>query len=108
MALGHYLDGRVSLVVGTHTHVPTADCQILSKGTGYMTDLGMCGDYNSVIGMQKEEPLRRFVTGMGKGRFEPANGEATLCGLSFETNDQSGRAISAKMVRVGGCLRTTS
>ena len=108
MAVGHFCNGRASAVVGTHTHVPTADAMVLSKGTAYQSDAGMCGDYDSVIGMQKEEPLRRFVTGMGNGRFEPANGTATLCGLSFETNDQSGRAISAEMVRVGGCLSTTS
>ena len=71
-ALGLYLDGRVSLVVGTHTHTPTADAQILSGGTAYMTDAGMTGDYDSIIGMQKEEPLRRFTTGIPSGRFEPA------------------------------------
>ena len=84
MALGHYLDGRVSLVVGTHTHVPTADCQILSKGTGYMTDLGMCGDYNSVIGMEIEEPISRFTTGVNRSRFMPAADTATLCGIFVE------------------------
>ena len=108
MAVGHFCNGRASAVVGTHTHVPTADTMVLSQGTAYQSDAGMCGDYNSVIGMQKEEPLRRFVSGMGRGRFEPANGEATLCGMSFETNDQSGRAISAEMIRFGGCLSTTS
>jgi hypothetical protein len=72
MAMGHWCDGRASVVVGTHTHVPTADAQILPGGTAYQTDAGMCGDYNSVIGMEKDEPMRRFITGMGKGRFEPA------------------------------------
>ena len=107
MAVGHFCNGRASAVVGTHTHVPTADAMVLSQGTAYQSDAGMCGDYDSVIGMQKDEPLRRFVTGMGKGRFVPALGDATLCGLSFETNDKSGKAISAEMVRVGGCLGNT-
>ena len=80
MALGHWCDGRASLVVGTHTHVPTADTLILGRGTAYQTDAGMCGDYDSVIGMDKLEPVTRFVTGMPKGRFTPAEGEATLCG----------------------------
>ena len=73
-----FCDGRASLVVGTHTHVPTADHQILAGGTAYMTDAGMTGDYDSIIGMQKEEPLRRFTTGIPSGRFEPAAGVATL------------------------------
>ena len=81
MALGHWCDGRASLVVGTHTHVPTADTQILAGGTAYQTDAGMCGDYDSVIGMDKLEPIGRFVTGMTAGRFVPAEGEATLCGV---------------------------
>jgi hypothetical protein len=80
MAMGHWCDGRASLVVGTHTHVPTADAMILPGGTAYLTDAGMCGDYNSVIGMEKDEPMRRFITGMGKGRFQAASGEATLSG----------------------------
>jgi metallophosphoesterase (TIGR00282 family) len=103
MALGHWLDGRASLVAGTHTHVPTADATVLPKGAGYVTDAGMCGDYDSVIGMQKEEPMRRFVTGMPGGRFEPARGEATLCGLFVET-DAQGRALRAVPVRQGGRL----
>ncbi len=104
MAMGHYCNGRASVVVGTHTHVPTADAQILSKGTAYLTDAGMCGDYDSVIGMDKEEPLRRFVTGMSKGRFTPAMGEATLSGLYVETDDRTGRATRLAMVRDGGRL----
>ena len=72
--MGFFCDGRASLVVGTHTHVPTADHQILAGGTAYMTDAGMTGDYDSVIGMEKEEPLRRFSTGIPSGRFEPAAG----------------------------------
>ncbi len=104
MAMGHWCDGRASVVVGTHTHVPTADAMILPGGTGYQTDAGMCGDYNSVIGMQKDEPMRRFITGMGKGRFQAAEGDATLSGLYIETDDRTGRATRVAMVRDGGRL----
>lgn len=104
MAMGHFCDGRASVVVGTHTHVPTADACILPGGTAYQTDAGMCGDYDSVIGMQKAEPLRRFVTGMSKDRFEPAGGEATLSGLFVETDDSTGLARHVTAVRVGGRL----
>lgn len=104
MGMGHWCDGQASLVVGTHTHVPTGDAQILPGGTAYLTDAGMCGDYNSVIGMEKMEPLRRFITGMVKGRFEPAMGEATLSGVFVETDDRTGRALRVRMIRVGGRL----
>jgi metallophosphoesterase (TIGR00282 family) len=104
MALAHWCDGRASLVVGTHTHVPTADTQILARGTAYQTDAGMCGDYDSVIGMDKLEPITRFVTGMSRARFEPASGEATLCGVYVETDDATGRALRAEPVRLGGRL----
>ena len=104
MAMGHFCDGRTSVVVGTHTHVPTGDAQILPGGTAYQTDAGMCGDYNSVIGMEKAEPMRRFVTGMPKGRFTPATGEATLSGLLVETDDATGFAREVRMVRLGGRL----
>lgn len=104
MAMGHWCDGRASLMVGTHTHVPTGDAMILPKGCAYLTDAGMCGDYNSVIGMQRDEPLRRFITGMPKARFTPALGEATLSGVYVET-DPSGRATRIEMVRQGGLLR---
>jgi hypothetical protein len=104
MAMGHFCDGKVSMVVGSHTHVPTADTQILERGTGFQSDAGMCGDYNSIIGMQKIEPLRRFITGMPKARFEPALGPATLCGLMVETDDATGRAKSIQMIRQGGLL----
>lgn len=104
MAMGHWCDGRASLVVGTHTHVPTGDGMILPGGCGYLTDAGMCGDYNSVIGMQKEEPLRRFITGMPGGRFEPAGGEATLSGVMVETDDKTGKATRLRMIRFGGRL----
>lgn len=105
MAMGHFCDGRASIVVGTHTHVPTGDTQILPGGTAYLTDAGMCGDYLSVIGMDKTEPMRRFVTGMSKGRFQPANGEATLSGLFVETDDGTGTANTARMIRIGGRLQ---
>lgn len=105
MAMGHFLDGRASIVVGTHTHVPTGDAMILPGGTAYLTDAGMCGDYYSIIGMEKSEPLRRFVTGMVKGRFTPANEEATLSGLYVETDDATGKATRIEMVREGGKLQ---
>ena len=105
MAMGHWADGQASLVVGTHTHVPTGDAMILDKGTAYQTDAGMCGDYNSVIGMEKLEPLRRFITGMSSARFEPAGGEATLSGVYVETDDKTGKATRVAMVRQGGRLQ---
>jgi metallophosphoesterase (TIGR00282 family) len=104
MAVGHFCDGRASIVVGTHTHVPTSDTMILPGGTAFQSDAGMCGDYNSVIGMDKAEPLRRFITGMPKGRFEPANGEATLSGIYVETDDRTGKATRVEAVRQGGRL----
>ena len=107
MAMGHFCDGRASLVVGTHTHVPTGDTMVLPGGTGYMTDAGMCGDYHSVIGMEKTEPLRRFITGMPKGRFEPATGEATLSGCIVTTDDRTGKAQSVVPFRDGGRLAQT-
>lgn len=102
-AFGHWCDGRASLVIGTHTHVPTADHRILSAGTAYMTDVGMCGCYDGVIGMDKEEPLRRFTRKIGSSRFEPATGPGTLSGLAVET-DGSGHAIAVAPVRIGGNL----
>jgi metallophosphoesterase (TIGR00282 family) len=102
--MGFFCDGRASLVVGTHTHVPTADHQILAGGTAYMTDAGMTGDYDSVIGMHKDEPLHRFVTGIPSGRFEPAGGVATLSGVAVETDDLTGLALRIAPVRIGGRL----
>lgn len=107
MAMGHYCDGRASLVVGTHTHVPTADAQILPRGTAYLSDAGMCGDYDSVIGMDKTEPMRRFITGMPRDRFTPADGEATLSGVLVETDDRTGMAKAIQPVRDGGRLAQT-
>ncbi len=85
-ALALHFDGKVSVIAGTHTHIPTSDTRILPKGTAYQTDLGMCGDYQSVIGMEKTEPIRRFITGMTKERFRPAEGEATLSGIVVDIN----------------------
>ena len=106
--MGHWCDGRASLVVGTHTHVPTADTQILERGAAYQSDAGMCGDYDSVIGMEKLEPITRFVTGMAKGRMTPATGTATLSGVFVETEDATGRARRAVPIRLGGRLSEAS
>lgn len=105
MAMGHFCDGRASLVCGTHSHIPTADAQILPGGTAYQTDAGMCGDYNSVIGMEKTEPLNRFLKKVPGGRFEPANGEATLCAVFVETDDRTGLATRIAPLRLGGRLQ---
>ena len=104
-AMGHFADGRASAVVGTHSHVPTADAQILPGGTAYQTDLGMCGDYNSVIGMEPEEPLNRFRRKISKARFTPASGEATVCGVFIETDDKTGLAVAIEPIRMGGRLK---
>lgn len=106
-AFGHFADGRVSFVVGTHTHVPTSDDQILPGGTAYVSDAGMCGDYDSVLGMDKEEPVNRFVTRIPNGRFEPAKGEATITGLAVETDDKTGLAVKIAPVRLGPRLKET-
>jgi hypothetical protein len=107
-AMGHYLDGRASLVFGTHTHAPTADHRILAGGSAYITDLGMCGDYDSVIGMEKTEPLNRFLTKMPAQRFQPAAGDATLCGVIVETDEKTGLATSIEPLRLGGALAETA
>ncbi|MGB0669983.1 MAG: TIGR00282 family metallophosphoesterase [Rhodospirillales bacterium] len=106
MAMGHFLDGRASAVVGSHSHVPTADAQILPGGTAYQSDAGMCGDYNSVIGMTVAPALGRF-TGEDGGRLEPAAGEATLCGVLIESDDKTGLARAIEPLRVGGRLKAT-
>ncbi|MEC9266085.1 MAG: TIGR00282 family metallophosphoesterase [Pseudomonadota bacterium] len=102
--IGHYCDGRASLVVGTHTHVPTADAHVLENGTGYQTDAGMCGDYDSVIGMQKEASLGRFLNQLPKPRMQPAEGDATVCGTVVETDPKTGLAAKILPIRVGGRL----
>ena len=104
MAMGHFCDGRASLVVGTHQHVPTADAQILPGGTAYQTDAGACADYDSVIGMDKAEPVQRFVRKMSTQRFSPATGPATLCGVFVQTGT-NGLATRIEPVRVGGRLK---
>ncbi|MGA9659356.1 MAG: TIGR00282 family metallophosphoesterase [Asticcacaulis sp.] len=107
MAMGHFCDGRATLVVGTHTHVPTADAQILPNGTAYQTDAGACADYDSVIGMDKEEPLRRFTTRIGKERYRAASGPATICGVYVESDDRTGLATRIEPIRLGGRLSQT-
>jgi len=106
MAMGHFCDGRVSAVVGSHQHVPTADAQILPNGTAYQSDAGACADYDSVIGMEKFNPVQRFVTKLSQGRFTPATGPATLCAIFIETNAK-GLATRIDPVRVGGRLKET-
>ncbi|MCW5684006.1 MAG: TIGR00282 family metallophosphoesterase [Pseudolabrys sp.] len=102
--MGFFVDGRASLVVGTHTHVPTADHRILPGGTAYQSDVGMTGDFDSSIGMVKEQPLERFIRKIPTGKFEAASGPATLCGLAVETDDATGLAIKVAPVRLGGIL----
>ncbi|WP_417766848.1 TIGR00282 family metallophosphoesterase [Stappia sp.] len=103
-AMGHYADGRATLVVGTHTHVPTADHQILPGGTAYMSDAGMCGDYDSVLGMEKDEPISRFLRKIPSGRFTPASGEASVCGVAVEVDEGTGLALAIEPLRIGGRL----
>ncbi|HWK94007.1 MAG TPA: TIGR00282 family metallophosphoesterase [Pseudolabrys sp.] len=103
-AMGYFCDGRASLVVGTHTHVPTADHRIMPGGTAFMTDAGMTGDYDSVIGMTKDEPLTRFLRKIPGSKFEPAAGPATLSGIAVELDDKTGLATSVSAVRIGGLL----
>ncbi len=105
--IGHFVDGRASVVVGTHTHVPTADYQILPGGTAYMTDAGMCGDYDSVIGMDKTEPVQRFIRKIPEARLSPALGEATVCGLGVEIDETTGLAVNIAPFRIGGRLAPT-
>ncbi len=106
MAMGHFCDGRATLVVGTHSHIPTGDAQILPGGTAYQTDAGACADYDSVIGMEKYEPLQRFTKKIPGGRFTPALGPATLCGV-FVQSGAKGLAKRIEPVRVGGRLKQT-
>ncbi len=104
MAIGHFVDGRASLAAGTHSHVPTADTQILPGGTAFQTDVGMCGDYDSVIGMKKEAAIARFVQKVPSERLSPAEGDATLCAVFVETDDATGLARKAAPIRLGGRL----
>lgn len=101
LAMAYYLDGRASLVVGTHTHVPTSDTRLLPAGTAYQSDAGMCGDYDSILGMQKEEAIRRFLQKTPGARLEPALGEGALSGVAVETDDRTGLATAVWPVRLG-------
>jgi hypothetical protein len=91
--------------VGTHTHAPTADDRILPNGTAFLSDVGMTGDYDSIIGMNKDEPLNRFLRKLPGGKFEPSTGPATLCALAVETDDATGLARRVGAVRLGGILQ---
>ena len=104
MALGHFFDGQATCVIGTHTHVPTADTRILEKGTAYQTDIGMCGDYNSVIGMNKENSIKRFFKNKDAVKHFPAEGEGTLSGIIVETNTETGLAKNVIRIIDGGSL----
>jgi 2',3'-cyclic-nucleotide 2'-phosphodiesterase len=106
-AMGYFVDGRASCVVGTHTHAPTADERVLPGGTAFISDIGMCGDYDSVLGMTKEEPLNRFLTKIPRSRMEPSMGPATLSGLAVEIDDATGLATRTAGVRLGGVLAPT-
>ncbi len=107
MAMGQFCDGRASLVVGTHSHIPTADAQIFPNGTAYQTDAGACADYDSVIGMEKFEPVQRFLKKMSSSRYTPASGPGTMCGVFVETG-ANGLATRIEPVRVGGRLKQTA
>ncbi len=107
MAMGHFVDGRASLCVGTHTHVPTADAMILPGGTAYQTDAGMCGDYDSVIGMDKAVPLARFTRKLPTERLSAASGEGTLSAVYVEIDDKTGLATKIAPLRAGGRLTPT-
>ena len=107
MAIGHFFDGKATLVVGTHTHVPTSDTRILENGTGYQTDAGMCGDYNSVIGMNKSNSLNKFFKKEAKKHF-PAIGDASLCGVIVEANIKSGLADKIENFIFGGELKNSN
>jgi metallophosphoesterase (TIGR00282 family) len=106
-AMAFFLDSRVTAVVGTHTHAPTSDHRILPGGTVYMSDVGMCGDYHSVLGMDPREPVNRFLTRIPRERFEPAMGPATVCGLAIDVEDGTGKALRVAPIRMGGVLEPT-
>jgi calcineurin-like phosphoesterase len=108
MAMGKFLDGKVSMVVGSHTHIPTNDFHIMQNGTAYQTDTGMCGDYNSVIGMQEGIPIKSFLTKRRVGKMEPANGEATFCALLVEIDDETGMAKKVEAIKLDGTLMNQS
>jgi metallophosphoesterase (TIGR00282 family) len=104
MCFAHFVDGRATMVVGTHTHCPTADHQVLDGGTAFISDAGMCGDYNSSLGMDRDEPMARFLTKVPKGRFEAASGPATVCGVGIDIDLSTGLASRIAPLRIGPCL----
>ena len=104
MAMGHFYDGKATAVVGTHTHVPTADSRLLDKGTAYQTDIGMCGDYNSVIGMNKENSLKKFLKDKDAKQHFPATGQATISGIIVEADENTGLARNIERFISGGVL----
>tara|TARA_B100000029_G_scaffold219975_1_gene217694 strand:+ start:1644 stop:2453 length:810 start_codon:yes stop_codon:yes gene_type:complete len=104
MAMGHFFDGKATIVFGTHTHVPTSDHRIMKNGTAYQTDLGMCGDYDSVIGMNKDNSLKKFMKDPKAEKHFPAEGQATLCGVMVYADDETGLAKKILPIRVGGSL----
>jgi metallophosphoesterase (TIGR00282 family) len=106
-SIGHHCDGRATAVLGTHSHVPTADGWILPSGTAYQSDVGMCGDYDSIIGMKKEVAIQRFIKKMPGERLSPAEGAATVCGAIVESDDKTGTAVAIRPVRIGGKLAPT-
>ena len=106
MAMGYFLDGQVTLFVGTHTHVPTSDHRIMEKGTAYQTDIGMCGDYNSVIGMNRDNSLKKFFKDSSAKKHYPALGEATLSGLMVKAHDNTGLAKEIEPIIIGGALES--
>ena len=106
MALGYFFDGKATLVVGTHTHVPTSDHMILEKGTAYQTDVGMCGDYKSVIGMNRDNSLKRFLKDPSAVRHYPALGEATISGLMVTADDETGLAKKVEPIIIDGVLES--
>jgi calcineurin-like phosphoesterase len=105
MAMGHFYDGKATAVVGTHTHVPTADTRILDHGTGYQTDIGMCGDYNSVIGMNKENSIMKFFKDDKAKKHFPATGQSTLSGIIVEADTETGLAKKIERFFYGGVLK---
>ena len=104
MAMGYLFDGKVTVFVGTHTHVPTSDHRIMEKGTAYQTDIGMCGDYNSVIGMNRDNSLKKFFKDSSATRHYPALGEATISGLMVSADNETGLANKVEPIVLGKCL----
>ena len=106
MAMGYFFDGKATMVVGTHTHVPTSDHRILEKGTAYQTDIGMCGDYNSVIGMNRENSLKKFFKDSSAKKHYPALGEGTISGLMVIADEATGLATKVEPIIIGGVLES--